>query len=318
MVILLTGTDQYRIEQVINNYKAKLNPLYLSLNYHRFRAEQLDSAITAARTIPFCVGYKLIVISDCDFKQFNNETHFTLFKCLSQLPKNTVLIFTAKSIDKRLKVVKDILKYARHQEFNLLSPWRTDLIANYIRSQAREINLKLDGKSVNYLAVAIGNDTTRIHSELNKLALCSQNSPVNFTQIQELIPHTNQTCIELAEAIRLGNAERTIYLTQSLLSQAHHPLVIVATLITQFRTWLWVSSALQHTNNDTEIAQLCHLGNLGRIYYLRQEVQNLSQRSLCEVLTKLLDLEVALKTGRSAELILPTFLLLSNQLRRKK
>lgn len=315
MLILLTGTDLYRIEQTINSYKAKLNPLYLLLNYHHFSSTQIDTALSTARTFAFDDDGKLIVINDCDFKQFN--TTIELFDCLPNLPKTTILIFTATSIDKRLKVVKQLLKYGKLYEFNLISPWRTDLIADYIRTQARQLNLSFNSLIINYLTTAIGNDTARIHSELNKLALAQKTAnfkeSLTIEQIKQLIPKNNQNSIKLADAIRQGDTSKTLQLTQSLLSHAVHPLVIVATLLTQFRTWLWVASALKHNNNDTNIAQLCNV-NPQRLYYLCQEVRNLSLSTLSEVISQLFELEITLKQGNSSQIIIPSLLLLAEKL----
>jgi hypothetical protein len=80
-----------------------------------------------------------------------------------------------------------------------------------------------------------------------------------------------------------------------LLARGEHPQAIVSTLITQFRTWLWVKSAIEGgMKKDMDIAQLCGVGNPKRMYFLRQEVRTHSLVSLSQVLTKLLDLEIDL------------------------
>ena len=98
-------------------------------------------------------------------------------------------------------------------------------------------------------------------------------------------------------------------LLNQLLGRAEYPLVIVSTLITQFRTWLWVKAALlKGIQSHTELASLAQVGNPKRMYYLCDEVKAISLRSLCIALTQLLDLEVALKSGHKAERMLPVLL----------
>ncbi|MGA7932868.1 MAG: hypothetical protein WCA35_04755 [Kovacikia sp.] len=85
---------------------------------------------------------------------------------------------------------------------------------------------------------------------------------------------------------------------------------MVATLLTQFRTWLWVKSALASgIQNNTEIAQLCNVGNPNRLYYLRQEVATMPLRTLIQVVTKLVDLEMSIKQGSvQTNAIMPSLL----------
>lgn len=104
-------------------------------------------------------------------------------------------------------------------------------------------------------------------------------------------------------------------LLDELLARGEYPLVIVATLITQFRTWLWVKTSLQQgMRKDTEIAKLCQIGNPKRLYYLRKEVKEVEVQGLIEAVTQLLALDVSLKRGASPNVILPTLLSLQAHL----
>ena len=320
MIILLTGTDKYRIEQVINKYKAQLNPDFLTLNYHRFQSDQIEDAINTARTYPFYGDYQLIIVDDCDFSTLNKNFDFSLFKYLPHLPPKNLLIFTADKIDKRLKLVKHLIKNTTAQQhFELISPWRDDLIYDYIENVSEKAGLRLNKRIIDYLVVAIGNDTARIHSEVNKLklTLSHRNHSIKLSEVKQLIPHHNHTSLDLADALRKGDSDAILLLTQSLLSHAHHPLAITATLITQFRTWLWVASAAQLTENHAEIASLCHL-NQPRLYYLLPQVQPLSLPTLTFILSQLLEIDLALKQGSHSHTLLTHLLLLSQFIKCKR
>jgi DNA polymerase-3 subunit delta len=106
-------------------------------------------------------------------------------------------------------------------------------------------------------------------------------------------------------------------------------MVIAATLLTQFRTWLWVKSAMSATGyayifgvqKDSELAQLSSISNPNRIYYLRQEVTNISINALAKAVIMVLDLEMSIKKGvdsatslsnrASGKNLLPTILSIS-------
>jgi DNA polymerase-3 subunit delta len=172
------------------------------------------------------------------------------------------------------------------------------------------MKLRLAKDVVEYLAAAIGNDMTRAASELRKLAIYTNGQPVGLAEVQSLIPCQTQSNLQLAEAVRNGESETVVRLIDELLSRSEPMLVMVATLLTQFRTWLWVKSALASgIQNNTEIAQLCNVGNPNRLYYLRQEVATMPLRTLIQAVTKLVDLEMSIKQGAvQANAILPSLL----------
>ena len=168
MISILIGNDTYAIEREVEKFKTQTPLLWRDFNIHRFDASSLDAALSAAASVPFGGGNKLIVVENCDFKQFG-EMGLELLQILPQLPATTHLVFTAAVIDKRLKVVKHLLQFGKLKEFTLIPPWRTDLIENAIATTAKQMNLSIARDAVSYLAVAIGNDSARRVSELEKL-----------------------------------------------------------------------------------------------------------------------------------------------------
>ncbi len=308
MISILTGNDTYAIEREVEKFKAQTHPLWRDFNIHRFDASSLDVAISAAASVPFGVGSKLIVVENCDFKQFG-ETGLELLQILPHLPTTTHLVFTAAVIDKRLKVVKHLLQFGKLKEFTLIPPWRTDLIESAIATTAKQMNLSIARDAVSYLAVAIGNDSARMVSELEKLAIYAAGERITKESALALVPATTANSFQLAEALLRGQASVAIKVLDELLSRAEFPLAIIATLQTQFKTWLWVKAALiSGKKSDSEIASLCRLSNPKRLYFLKQEVQAVSVNCLSQALDLLFDLEIALKTGEKPDSMLSALL----------
>ncbi|HEY9726575.1 MAG TPA: DNA polymerase III subunit delta, partial [Chroococcales cyanobacterium] len=82
---------------------------------------------------------------------------------------------------------------------------------------------------------------------------------------------------------------------------------IVATLIGQFRTWLWVKLMVSEGETDQKaIATAAEVGNPKRIYFLTKEVQPLSSTQLISTLRVLVDLEFNLKRGSDPRSTLQT------------
>ncbi|MCW6053239.1 DNA polymerase III subunit delta [Lyngbya sp. CCAP 1446/10] len=318
MIYILIGNDTYAIAREVEKCKTQTHPLWRDFNIHRFDASSLDAALSAAASVPFGGGSKLIVVENCDFKQFG-ETGLELLQILPQLPTTTHLVFTAGAIDKRLKVVKHLLQFGQLKEFTLIPPWRTDLIESAIANTVKQMNLSIARDAVSYLAVAIGNDSARRVSELEKLAIYTDGERITKEAAKALVPATTASSFQLAEALLKGQAVAAIKVLDELLSRAEFPLAIIATLQTQFKTWLWVKATLNsgQQRSDSEIASMCGISNPKRLYFLKQEVKEVSANFLSRSLSILFDLEIALKTGDKPDSMLPALLRITqlNQLK---
>ncbi|MFQ4143846.1 DNA polymerase III subunit delta [Chlorogloeopsis sp. ULAP02] len=301
MIVLLTGDDEYAIQEQLNQYKAEIDTQWLTLCYHRFPADHLDQAISVARTRSLTGGKKLVIVENCHLKQWG-DTELETLQQLVQVPEFTILVFVATNVDKRLKIYKHLVKYAKLLEFPLIPPWRTDLIEKAISTQVKKIKLVLSKGAVEYLAEAIGNDMTRAATELRKLYIYGNGRQLELGEVKELVPCQTQNSLQLASAIRQGESNQVLHLLDDLLSRSEPLMVIVATLLTQFRTWLWVKSAIvSGVKKDSELAQLCSISNPNRIYYLRQEVANTTINTLAKAVTMMLDLEMSIKRGAESK-----------------
>jgi DNA polymerase III subunit delta len=312
MIVLLTGDDQFAIRQKLEQYKAELDTQWLEFCYHRFPASALEQAMSAARTPSLSGGKRLVILEDCNLKQWS-DAQLESLQQIAQVPDSTTLVFLATNVDKRLKTYKHLVKYSQCFELSLIPPWRTDLIEKAIATQAKRMKLRLPKDVVEYLAEAIGNDMIRVASELRKLETHANSQPIYLAEVQSLIPCQTQSNLQLAEAVRNGESEAVVRLIDELFARSEPMMVMISTLLTQFRTWLWVKSAISNgIKNNMEIAQICNVGNPNRLYYLRQEVATMPIKSLIQAVTKLVDLEMAIKQGYvNVNSILPFLLVIT-------
>jgi DNA polymerase III subunit delta len=305
MIIVLVGDDRQAITDRITFYKSKLNPNWFAFNFHRFDDNNLEEAFDCALSLPIADKYKIVVVDNCKFDCLSDRVG----ELIPKIPAFTYLILIVSSIDRRLKTAKLLLKHSHLEEFFLIPPWRTNDITNSIAQQAKQLKLSLSASSIDYLTTAIGNDTSRTTAELSKLAVYASNNKLTPEAVRVLVPSTTQTSLQLADAVRLGTPKLVVKLLQELLDRNEHPLVIVSTLISQFRTWSIVAEAVkQDIKSKEQIARLAKLNNPNRIYYLRQEVANISPVSLSVAYSQLFELEVKLKNGAKTDTILTTLL----------
>ncbi len=323
---LYWGDDDFALNKAVTALKDKaLDASWASFNFERIAAEQPEGALaglTQAMTPPFGMGKRFIWLDEPPFLQQASETVTQeLERTLPQLLDSSVLIITSKKKPNgRLKSTKLLQKHAEVKEFSAIPPWKTDQITDKVRQAAKEVGVRLTRASGEFLVEAVGNNTRQLYNELEKLRLFGngrvrdrnasedgETEPLELETVAGLITTNTQSSLQLASAIRMGDTGKALELVADLLGRNEPPLRIVATLVGQFRTWLWVRVMTEAGERDEKaIAQAAGIGNPKRIYFLRQEISSLSQPQLLKAMPVLLSLESEIKIGREAEATLQT------------
>jgi DNA polymerase III subunit delta len=305
-VILYWGDDDFAIAKAVNAIQqSAIVPAWKSFNYEKITPDREDatiSALDAAMTPPFGAGKRLVWLVDTTLMQQCSESLLAeLDRTLPQVPDTTVLLLTSKNKpDGRLKSTKTIQKYANVQEFSLIPPWKTEELSQRVQIVAKELGLKITPDAVQLLAESVGNNTRQLYLELEKLQLLAGGAgqQIDRVMVASLVVANTQNSLQLAAAIRQGDVGTALHLVSELLNHNEPALKIVATLVGQFRTWLWVKMLLEAGEKDDRvIATAAGLGNPKRLFFIKQELQATTADRLAASLPKLLDLEFNLKRG---------------------
>ena len=319
---LFWGDDDFALTKAVTALKDKsLNADWASFNFERINAEQPEgalAALTQAMTPPFGMGKRFIWLVEPPFlQQASDSVTQELERTLPQLLDSSVVVITGKKKPNgRLKSTKLLQKHAEVKEFSAIPPWKTDQITDKVRQAAKEVGVRLTRASGEFLVEAVGNNTRQLYNELEKLRLFGNGTvndgqteaePLDLETVAGLITTSTQSSLQLASAIRMGDTGKALELVADLLGRNEPALRIVATLVGQFRTWLWVRVMTEAGERDEKaIAQAAGIGNPKRIYFLRQEINGLSQPQLLQAMPVLLNLESEIKIGRNPEATLQT------------
>jgi DNA polymerase III subunit delta len=303
------GEDDFAIAKAVTTLRDRvLDPLWTSFNYTCFPPEDGEAAIQALNQVmtpAFGAGGRLVWLMNTSLLQNCPENVLAeLTRTLSVIPENSFLLLTCRNKpDERLKSTKLLKPSATEfREFPLIPPWKTELLIQSVNQAAQTVGVKLTPKSAELLAEAVGNDTRLLYNEMEKLRLYAEDSnrPIEENTVTRLVRNTTHNSLQLAAAIRVGDTAKALTILADLINAAEPELRIIATLIGQFRTWLWVKLMVESgERNPQAIAQAAEIGNPKRIYFLQQEVQSLSLRQLISCLPLLLELEVTVKQGRA-------------------
>ena len=309
------GDDDYQISQAVKKLiDTHVDPLWRDFNYTKINASgdlEVMDGLNQAVTSPFGMGSRLTWLADTAIAQRCSESLLAeLDRTFNHLPVDSYILFTSTNKpDGRAKSTKLIQKHAKVLEFSLIPPWKPEAIAQLVKQAAAEIDLKISSDGVDLLVEAIGNDTRRLTMELQKLQLShhGKTKPLTAKDIAPLVQVSAHNSLQLATAIRAANVSQALSLIAELLRNNEVGLRICATLVGQFRTWLWIKLMQESGERDDKaIADAAEIGNPKRIYFLKQEVQGLNSQKLMRSLSILLRLEADLKHGKDETATLQT------------
>ncbi len=311
----LWGDDDFQLQTAVQNLRQNtLAADWVSFNYDVIPPSAVNGPVQAlnqAMTPPFGPSQRLVWLQDTPLGQRCPEPVLAeLERTLPNLPDTTVLLLTSTSKpDGRSKFYKLFKKYGEIQEFSSIPPWKTELLQRRVEAVAQAKAMALAPQTIELLVDAVGNDTRQLHQELDKLAVYwnDPQRPIPADVAAALVTVSTQTSLQLAAAIKLGQVGGALSLAADLLHRNEPALRIVATLVSQFRLWLWLKvMEAEGVRNEAEIAAAAEIANPKRIYFLRQEIRTITLEQLQRSLPLLLELEAELKLGRDEQATLQT------------
>jgi DNA polymerase-3 subunit delta len=309
------GEDDFQLNRAVRALRDRaLDAAWASFNYDKIPPDQPDgpqTALNQAMTPPFGAGQRVVWLVDTPLGLRSPEAVLAeLERTLPQLPDSTVLLLSSRQKpDGRAKFTKLIQRHGEIKAFDVIPPWKTDQLLAQVKGAAQARQLKLTEDAAQLLAEAVGNQTRQLTLELEKLAVYwgERPDPIDAAAVERLVTVSTQSSLQLAAALRQGDTHRALGLVADLLNRNEPALRIVATLVGQFRTWLWVKVMVTAGDRDLQsIAKAAEVGNPKRIYFLQKEVAPLPLPALQQAMGHLLDLEAALKRGRDATATLQT------------
>ena len=321
MPIHLIWGDDYEacnreIEEIIQRV---IEPSWRSFNFSQIDGndpKQNFRALDEVQSPPLGSGGRIVLVRRSPFcNGCSTEIADKLEQSIALIPDNTHLILNnSNKPDKRLKTTKLIQKaiqsntLSKEKSFTLPMPWDINGQRNLVKNILHSLNLKMNDETIDLTIESIGNDSSLIKTELQKLTLLAEaiDTKSNITEPQEiseklvkqLIPNNSTNALEIANF--LIKEERIIALNkiQSLLKNGEPALRLISTLTGQARGWLWVHLLDSQGHQDVkEIAKLAGIANPKRIFVIRKQIQGKSLKTLLELMKKLLKIEASIKSG---------------------
>jgi DNA polymerase-3 subunit delta len=282
-----------------------VDPDWAAINLSRLDgsdAAQALQALEEARTAPFGAGARVVVLARSPFcHACPPELAAQLEAALDLIPADCHLFLISDGKpDARLRSTKQLRAVAEEQGFALPAIWDGAGQLERVQQTARERGLTLAPAAAEALAEAIGSDSLRLASELEKLALHAgpAGGPITAEAVAALISGQTTSSLAVGEALLAQRPAEAIALVEALLAANEPALRLVASLGSQIRGWLWVCLLEKTGEQDVAvIAKAAGIGNPKRIYVMRKQIRGRTPAQLLALLRRLLEVEAALKRG---------------------
>lgn len=306
---LYWGDDEAARNRAVEALISKrVDACWQSINLSRLDgsdAGQAAQALSEARTPPFGTGDRVVVLQRSPFcSQCPAELAQQLEACLELIPEQChLLLVSPGKPDARLRTTKALQKLvkagaASERSFALPAVWDGAGQVELVQRTATELGLRLEPAAAEALSEAIGSDSARLASELEKLALYMGAATITAAAVEALVGSHAANALQVGDALLAGQPAAAIALVDALLAANEPALRIVATLSGQIRGWLWVSLMDRQGEQDVNaIAKAAGIGNPKRIYVMRKQIRGRTPARLLTLLSQLLEVESALKRG---------------------
>lgn len=297
------GDDRFSLMQAAGALKERvLADAWAAFNFDRLPASETIAGLNQAMTPPLGEGDRLVWLEDTTLaQQCSDDLYVELQRTLDSLPASTHLLLTSgQKPDGRLKSTKLLKKVAQVETFAQLAPWDTDGLLKLVKAEADAREVRLTAAAGQLLAEAVGTDRQVLAMELEKLSLFAGERPERILaeEVAALVPASACNSFQLAAKLRQGQGSEALDILTHLLDRNEPALKILAVLVSQFRTWLWVKLMMEAGERDNKaIAKAADIGNPNRVYFLQKEVRSLSSAALYRVMGLLAELDYTLKRG---------------------
>ena len=294
---LLYSGDGAILNKEINDLEKKLDISDNDIIYYNI--DDIDGIINEASTIGMFSLNKFIIINmDSYFKDKKDIPNINLLEnYFDSYNSNSYLVFVCNSdsIDSRKKIVNLIKKYGIVKKLEVNDNYLNDYVNNFLKDNGYKIN----NGDVVYFINRVGNNINNVTNELDKLMLYKINDKIiNRNDIDLLtVENIDDSIYDLVNCILKNDNEKAIKLYNNFIDNGMDVNQIVAIIAAQIRLLYQVKRLYNSGKSNDEIAKILEFKSVYRVKYLLSDSYYYSESDLVKYLSKLADIDNAIKTS---------------------
>jgi DNA polymerase-3 subunit delta len=318
MFYLFHGEDEFSRSETLAEFKEKMgDPGLAELNTTVFDGSKvtLGELQHACSSVPFMADRRLVIVEglltrleskgeERALSAWQKEYLEGLIQYLQRLPETTRLVFVEdKSISQSNLVHRLALADERGHVKEFKPPQGREL-NRWIEERVRKKGGQISPAAVEELAAFVGNDLRLLDQEIEKLiAYVDLVRPISEDDVRLLVSYVREANIfEMVDALGQRDSQQAAKLLHQLLDEGEHPLALLGMIVRQFRTMIQVKELNAQGLSQQDIAARLGLHRFVVKKAVRQAM-NFSMEQLEVIYRKLLETDVAIKTGQMDEVL---------------
>ncbi len=247
-------------------YKAVVDPLTESFNYHKLTAETFDMRDFAdcVENLPMMAERTMVVVDEIDIFKMNEADRERMTEILSDIPDYCTVVFTYETTafkpDKRLKKLWDAVnKYGLLVEFEKQS--QRDLV-NWISRHFAAAGKRIATDLCVYLIDITGGTMTALAGEISKICAYSGADEIRKTDIDAVVePVLDAVVFQMTDLLGRGECGAALIKLQQLLKMQQEPLFILGAIGSHFRRLSTAKILLDNGKNASDLMKLTGLSD---------------------------------------------------------
>jgi DNA polymerase-3 subunit delta len=306
MLHILHGPDDFSRGEVIAQLKASLGDPAMAdlsitvLDGHGLTLSEMRHHADAA---PFMTPKRLVIVNGyLRFVAGRAEELQALLTYVEHLPPTTDLVLVEReSLTAQHPLLKSgaeakVVHFAGLDKNNL-RPW--------IVKQAKSFGVTLEPNAADLLGRLVGPNLRSLNNEIEKLALyVNEQRPIKKADVELLVPYTEEAeRFGMSNAIGRRDARRAYDQLRKELDEGKNPMAILGSIAAQVRALIEVKDMAERGLQAAEIAQTKGWRSDYAAQARLKEAANFSMTRLEQILEMLLELDLAIKTGRMDSLL---------------
>jgi DNA polymerase-3 subunit delta len=320
VVYIFHGDDEFAIGHALAGIESQMgDPTTAGMNTTTLdgRVLNLDELVRATRALPFLSDRRLVILTDPLGSMKSAKARDKFKNILDSVPPTTALVvwISKPLVDGRARrkgVTHWLEKWAQTQggkvflrEFSIP---KGPQMAGWIRGQAKERGGDIGHPAAALLGSFVGDNPRLAVQEIEKLlAYVNYQRPVEPDDVEYLVAYAGETSVfDMVDALGARNGRDAQRLLHRLL-EVDEPLRLFGMVVRQFRLLLLTRDLLDAGYREADIASEIKTHPFV-VRKLLGQVQNFSLTQLEDIYHKLLEIDVAIKTGKTeGDVALDTF-----------
>ncbi len=296
-IYLFHGEDSYTSGKKALHWREEFEKKYGDLNTEILEGETLTAGgfMEAVNTLPFLSEKKFIMVGNA-FAHAPAEELRLIAEKLEEVPDHCVVVFIERNkADQRTLLFKTLKKHGQVMDF---SPPDEHHLVGWIVSETQKKGGVISSRTAGHLAQTVGPDLWQMSQEIEKLIINTNGREITINDVNTLAsPNIETTIFILTDNLGLKKRKESLQSLKKLIDSGANLIPSIFTIGGHFRTLIQVKDCLGKNMQKPAIIKRLKKHPFA-VSKAIDQCKNFTPQSLEQIYQKLLEIDIAIKTGK--------------------